>query len=80
MSGGADLDAGMLAGAGCGDLDKLAWLAGKDGHLVDVVDGVYGRTPMHFAAEGGHAAAVEKLHRLGSTALDRPDKAGRTPM
>jgi hypothetical protein len=68
MSGGADLDAGMLAGAGCGDLDKLAWLAGKDGHLVDVVDGVRGwggRT----CSWGGSAGQ-----------LDRPDKAGRTPM
>ena len=40
--------------------------------------GVWSMLLMGFGdGEGGHAAGVD---RLGSTALDRPDKAGRTPM
>lgn len=61
-----------------GDVEKLEKLVTAHPHLIDALKG--GLTPMHAAAQEGHAHIVETLFRMGSQALDTPDKRGRTPM
>lgn len=67
--------------AASGDVEALVSAAGQHPHLIDACDSD-GRTPMHVAAVNGHASVVAALHRLGSTALDRPEDQtpNRTPM
>ncbi|KAH8708394.1 ankyrin repeat protein, partial [Phaeosphaeriaceae sp. PMI808] len=47
---------------------------------VDLEDPWSGRTPLSWAAEGGHEAVVKLLLATGKVDVDSGDKDGRTPL
>lgn len=64
--------------ANAGDVVKLEQLIVAHPHLIDTSKD--SRTPMHVAAARGHVPAIILLFRMGSQAIDTPDKHGKTPM
>ena len=47
---------------------------------VDSKDKDYGRTPLSWAAAGGHEAVVKLLLETGKVDVDSKDRYGRTPL
>lgn len=77
----ADFNGVVFDAAACGHVDRLVSTIAQYPELIDAGNlHQYNRTPMHAAAAGGHAQAVETLHQLGSKALDRPTVDGWTPL
>lgn len=68
----------ILTAARAGDTDEVAAVLSMDNWLTAAKDGE-GRTPLHLAAAGGHAATVELLLHNNADPNVR-DAAGRTPL
>ncbi len=66
----------ILTAAHRGDLDETAAVLSMDNRLTRTTD-PEGRTPLHLAAMGGHAAVVELLLHNNADPHAR-DRAGRT--
>ena len=79
LQGREELGKALRAAAAGGLLAPLESLLGRRGEVeVDAKDGA-GRTPLHKAAIGGHAAAAEALLRAGAD-VGAKDKFGDTPL
>ncbi|MDF1504028.1 ankyrin repeat domain-containing protein [Roseisolibacter sp. H3M3-2] len=74
----ADDHADILTAARAGDTDETAAVLSMDNRLTRVTD-AEGRTPLHLAAMGGHAATVELLLHNNADP-DARDAAGRTAL
>ena len=68
----------ILTAARAGDMDEVAAVLSMDNRLTRAADGE-GRTPLHLAAEGGHASTVELLLHNNADPNVR-DREGRTPL
>jgi ankyrin repeat protein len=75
-SQGAERD--LFGAAALGETDRLAALLSESPEWARARR-VDGRTPLHLAAQGGHAAAIELLVARGAD-VNAPDEAGQTPL
>jgi ankyrin repeat protein len=62
-----------------GYADRVELLLGQDPQLISSRDFLHRRTPLHWAAAGGHDAIVRRLIALGADP-DARDKRGKTPL
>lgn len=80
--GGADPAAGPISihrAAEKGHLGRLALLLGQDPGLLNSLDFLHRRTPLHWAAANAQGPAAELLLARGADPTAR-DKQGRTPL
>ena len=79
LQGRERLGKALRAAAAGGLLAPLESLLGRPGEVeVDAQD-MYGVTPLHHAAEGGHLAAAEALLRAGAD-VGAKNENGHTPL
>jgi ankyrin repeat protein len=62
-----------------GDLQKVKALLTHDPALLDAENEPNKKTPLHYAAQGGHKDVVEFLLDQGAR-VSRPNIAGETPL
>jgi ankyrin repeat protein/L-ascorbate metabolism protein UlaG (beta-lactamase superfamily) len=62
-----------------GDLQKVKALLAQDSRLLDAENEPSKKTPLHYAAQGGHRDVVEFLLDKGAQ-VSRPNIAGETPL
>lgn len=70
----------IIRAAKTGNVHVLAQRCARYPDCMDLPDEDGNVTAMHYAAGGGHDAAVRLLHELGSGAIDARDNLGKTPM
>ena len=56
----------------------LQWALNRELSFADELD-VFGRTPVHYAAEEGHITALRTFSKFSRVHLDVKDFLGRTP-
>ena len=79
LRGREELGAALRAAAAGGLLAPLASLLARPGEVEVGAKGERGFTPLHAAADGGHAEAIAALLRAGAD-VGAMDGAGNTPL